>query len=198
MPADKYLSSGNHIIDSILGGGFPCGKLVGIHGDEGVGKTTLVLMAAREATLKGGKTLYFDTEHALDPGYGIKLGLSPDLFYLVRPKNSSEILEIIKQTAGMFSLIAIDTLTALETCPHVSDPAWQVTRKLWRVVSLADSVALIINQIRGEGAGERAPGERALRYLAAHRIRLFTTQRGVRIENLNQKNRKGFIKTLGR
>lgn len=55
------------VINDLWGGGIPSGKIIEIHSDAGLGKTTLSIQIARGAYLENGlKVGFLDTEHALD------------------------------------------------------------------------------------------------------------------------------------
>ena len=64
-------------LDAALGvGGIPRGRIVEIYGPESSGKTTIALHIIAEAQKMGGMCVFIDAEHALDPVYAEKLGIS--------------------------------------------------------------------------------------------------------------------------
>ena len=64
-------------LDAALGvGGVPRGRIVEIYGPESSGKTTIALHIIAEAQKMGGMCVFIDAEHALDPVYAEKLGIS--------------------------------------------------------------------------------------------------------------------------
>lgn len=66
-PDTEFLTTGSSVLDELWGGGTPSGKIIEIHSDAGVGKTTIAIQCAREGYLKAGlKVGFMDTEHALD------------------------------------------------------------------------------------------------------------------------------------
>lgn len=65
--------SGSYLLDIILGGGYPEGRVVEIYGPESSGKTTIALHAIAEIQKRGETAAFIDAEHALDPEYARKL-----------------------------------------------------------------------------------------------------------------------------
>ncbi len=64
---DGYISSGCKLLDALLDGGFPRGKLVQVYGRKFVGKTTLALQVALVNAEKGLKTIFIDTGQSYLP-----------------------------------------------------------------------------------------------------------------------------------
>ena len=71
------ISTGSIAFDYIaLGvGGFVKGKLYELVGWEGSGKSTICGHAVANCQANGGKVLYIDGEHAVDPNYLASLGV---------------------------------------------------------------------------------------------------------------------------
>ena len=61
--------SGSYVLDIILGGGYPEGRVVEIYGPESSGKTTIALHAIAQIQKRGEIAAFIDAEHALDPQY---------------------------------------------------------------------------------------------------------------------------------
>ncbi len=71
------ISTGSLGLDIALGiGGLPKGRIVEIYGPESSGKTTLTLSVIAEAQKLGATCAFVDAEHALDPDYAGKLGVT--------------------------------------------------------------------------------------------------------------------------
>jgi recombination protein RecA len=76
----SFVSSGCTLLDCVLGGGFPLGRIVNIVGDKSTAKTAL----ATEALINfsqiypNGVAAYRDTEAAFDQGYAKAMGLDLD------------------------------------------------------------------------------------------------------------------------
>ncbi|MCD5402161.1 DNA repair protein RadA, partial [candidate division NPL-UPA2 bacterium] len=65
LDEEKRLSTGIGELDRILGGGVVSGSVVLIGGDPGIGKSTLLLQACYQLSLKGGPVLYVSGEESL-------------------------------------------------------------------------------------------------------------------------------------
>ena len=64
-------------LDIAIGiGGIPRGRIIEIYGPESSGKSTLAMCIAAQAQKQGGIVAYIDAEHAMDPDYAEKLGVS--------------------------------------------------------------------------------------------------------------------------
>lgn len=77
-------------MNTVLGGGYPRGRIIEIYGPESSGKTTLALHALAEIQKTGGSihasilcddciqvfslgtAAFIDVEHALDPTYAVR------------------------------------------------------------------------------------------------------------------------------
>jgi len=65
--AGAAVSTGSLWLDYKLGGGIPSGRVIGISGAEGVGKSLLATQIAGEQLKRGGIVVYYDAEGANDP-----------------------------------------------------------------------------------------------------------------------------------
>lgn len=73
-------------LDLALGiGGLPKGRIIEAYGPESSGKSTLALHAVKECQLAGGKALYIDAEHALDPVYAEAIGVDTGELLISQP-----------------------------------------------------------------------------------------------------------------
>ena len=71
------ISTGSLGLDIALGiGGLPKGRIVEIYGPESSGKTTLTLSVIAQAQKVGATCAFVDAEHAMDPEYAAKLGVT--------------------------------------------------------------------------------------------------------------------------
>ena len=74
------IPTGSLMLDKALGvGGMPRGRVIEIYGPESSGKTTVALHVVAEAQKMGGEAAFIDAEHALDPVYAEKLGVTEPL-----------------------------------------------------------------------------------------------------------------------
>ena len=96
----QVVSTGSLGLDIALGvGGLPRGRVVEIYGPESSGKTTLSLQVVAQVQRAGGTAAYIDAEHAMDPEYATKLGVSIDDLLISQPDSGEQALEIREAVA---------------------------------------------------------------------------------------------------
>lgn len=73
----ELYSSGCTLLDQVLGGGYPVGRMTNIVGDKSSGKTLLAIEACANfaAQFPEGNIWYFEAESAFDKGYAQALGM---------------------------------------------------------------------------------------------------------------------------
>src|SRR5256714_15403530 len=85
------ISTGSLALDLGLGiGGLPRGRIVEIFGPESSGKTTLVYHVIAEAQRRGGIAAFIDAEHAMDPAYAKRIGVSIDNMLVSKPDTGEQ------------------------------------------------------------------------------------------------------------
>ena len=155
-------SSGSIALDNALGGGYAKGRIVEIYGPESSGKTTLTLHAIAEVQKTGGTCAFVDAEHALDPEYARKIGVSIDDLIISQPDYGEQALEIVDALvrSGAVDLIVVDSVAALvpkaEIEGNMGDSFMglqarlmsQALRKITGVISKSNCTVIFINQIR--------------------------------------------------
>jgi recombination protein RecA len=186
------ISTGALSIDAALGiGGVPRGRVVEIFGPESSGKTTLALHVIAQAQKAGGMAAFIDAEHALDPEYSRKLGVSIDNLLVSQPDSGEQALEIAEMLirSGAIDVIVIDSVAALvpkaELEGEMGDSHMglqarlmsQAMRKLTGIVSRSATSLIFINQIREKigvmfGSNEVTTGGRALKFYASVRMEI--------------------------
>ncbi len=111
-------------LDLILpSNGIPSRGITEVYGPECSGKSTLALYLMLNASkIIGKKCLYLDFEHKMQPDYARKLGIDffdPSMsngdpsFYLLQPQSIEEAYQYIDKYGQDFSLIVIDSVTAM-------------------------------------------------------------------------------------
>jgi recombination protein RecA len=178
-------------IDSIMGGGFPKGRITEVWGAEGSGKTTLALLAAAKAQVEGFNVAYIDMEHAINPGWATKLGVNINELYFAQPSYAEEALDIVEKLleTEQFAMIVVDSVAAM--CPKVelegeageahvglhSRLMSQAMRRLTAKIANSKTCLVFINQIRMKigvmwGNPETTTGGNALKYYASIRLKM--------------------------
>lgn len=197
------ISTGSLGLDLALGvGGLPRGRIVEIYGPEASGKTTVVLHVIAEAQKKGGTAAFIDVEHALDPTWAEKIGVSLDDLLISQPDTGEQALEIAETLvrSGGVDLLAVDSVAALVPRAEIEGEMGdamigvqarlmsQAMRKLAGAISKSRTVMVFTNQIRMRigvmfGNPETTSGGQALKFYAS--IRMDVRKIG-KIDNNNQ------------
>jgi recombination protein RecA len=111
------ISTGSIAFDHIaLGvGGFVKGKLYELVGWEGSGKSTICGHAVANCQKNGGKVLYIDGEHAVDPNYFTALGVDISSMLIAQPSCGEEGFQIAMDmiSTSEIDLVIIDSDSSL-------------------------------------------------------------------------------------
>lgn len=188
--------TGSISLDMALGiGGLPKGRVVEIYGPESSGKTTVTLHCIAEVQKAGGKCVFIDAEHALDPVYATAIGVNMDELIMSQPDSGEQALSICEMmlNSNACDLIVIDSVAALvpqaEIDGEMGDSHMglqarlmsQALRKLTPLASKANTTIIFINQLREKigimfGNPETTTGGRALKFYASVRIDIRRTE----------------------
>lgn len=185
----ETIPSGSFSLDIALGGGLPKGRIIEIYGPESSGKTTLALHAIAETQKRGGKAAFIDAEHALDPEYAARIGVTVKDLIISQPDNGEEALNILETLvrSGIINIVVVDSVAALTPraeiegemgASHVGLQARllsQALRKLTAIAAKTGTIIIFINQLRMKigimfGNPETTPGGMALKFYASVRI----------------------------
>ena len=186
----EAIPTGSLSLDIALGvGGLPKGRIIEIYGPESSGKTTLALHVVAEAQKKGGVSAFVDAEHALDPVYARKLGVSLDNLLISQPDTGEQALEIADTLvrSGAVDVLVIDSVAALTPKAEIEGEMGdmlpglqarlmsQALRKLTGSISRSNCMVIFINQIRMKigvmyGSPETTTGGNALKFYASVRL----------------------------
>lgn len=184
------ISTGSLGLDVALGiGGLPTGRIVEIYGPESSGKTTLTLQVVAEAQKLGKTCAFVDAEHALDPIYAGKLGVSVDDLLVSQPDTGEQALEITDMLvrSNAVDVIIVDSVAALTPRAEIEGEMGdshvglqarlmsQALRKITGSVKTANCLVIFINQIRMKigvmfGNPETTTGGNALKFYSSVRL----------------------------
>ena len=184
------IPTGSLGLDMALGGvGLPRGRIVEVFGPESSGKTTLCLHVIAQAQKLGGVAAFVDAEHALDPSWAKRLGVSLQNLLVSQPDTGEQALEIVEMLvrSNAVDVIVVDSVAALipkaEIEGEMGDASMgmqarlmsQAMRKLTGAVSKSKTLIIFINQIREKigvmfGNPETTTGGRALKFYSSVRI----------------------------
>ncbi|MGD9629047.1 MAG: recombinase RecA [Pyrinomonadaceae bacterium] len=177
-------------LDAAIGvGGMPRGRIIEIYGPESSGKTTLALQVVASAQKAGGVAAYIDAEHAMDPDYAQKLGVSIEDMLISQPDSGEQALEIAETLvrSNSVDVIVIDSVAALvpraeldgemgDSLPGLQARLMsQALRKLTAIVANSRTTFIFINQLREKigvffGSPETTTGGKALKFYASLRL----------------------------
>jgi len=119
------IPSGITVIDEVLSGGLPEGRIIEVFGPEASGKTTLTLTVIANAQKLGYIVYFIDAEHALDMSYAERIGVDSSKLLFSQPEYGEQALETvqaicesteaakIKFNRTIRSLVIIDSVPAL-------------------------------------------------------------------------------------
>ena len=184
------IATGALSLDLALGGrGIPRGRIVELFGPEGSGKTTLALHVIAEAQKAGGVGALIDAEHAMDPTWARKLGVSLEELLVSQPDTGEQALEICEMLvrSNSVDVVVIDSVAALIPRAEIEGEMGdthvglqarlmsQAMRKLVGAISKSRTTVIFINQIRMKigvmfGNPETTPGGNALKFYSSVRI----------------------------
>jgi recombination protein RecA len=188
----EAIPTGSLSLDLALGiGGIPKGRIAEIFGPESSGKTTLAQHIIAETQRRGGIAAYIDVEHALDPSYAQRCGVTVNELLISQPDTGEQALEITDALvrSGAVEIVVVDSVAALVSQAeiegemgdtHVALQARlmsQALRKLAAAIGKSGTAVVFINQLREKvgivfGNPEVTPGGRALKFYSSVRIDL--------------------------
>lgn len=192
----KFISSGCTILDCVLGGGYPLGRVVNIVGDRSTAKTAL----ATEAVINflrqypDGVAYYRETEASFDKSYALSMGMPLDkvdfgdedaplltVEDLAKDLDSFVDQQIKAKTPGIYVIDSLDALSDEAEMEATGQAGFGMQkakllsimfRKVTRKIERANVLLLVVSQVReniGVSFGEkyRRSGGKALDFYAS-------------------------------
>ncbi|MGL6291397.1 MAG: recombinase RecA, partial [Silanimonas sp.] len=169
----EVIGTGSLMLDIALGiGGLPKGRVIEIYGPESSGKTTLTLQVIAQCQKAGGTAAFIDAEHALDPTYAQKLGVSLDDLLISQPDTGEQALEIADMLvrSNAVDVVVVDSVAALTPKAEIEGEMGemqvglqarlmsQALRKLTGNIKRSNTMVIFINQLRMK-IGVMMPGQ---------------------------------------
>jgi recombination protein RecA len=189
-----FISTGSWVLDDILGGGMPRGRIVELYGLEGGGKTSIALSVISQAQKKGYYCHYIDAENSFVAEWAKNLGVNLDFLLLSQLNCTQDVFNLIENSIDSgVNVVVVDSLAALSPREELEGEVgdWHVglqarlvgqgLRKLSDKAGKAGALIIFINQIRQQvgvmfGNPETTPGGRALKFFSS--VRLDVRSRG--------------------
>lgn len=185
----RRISTGEPLLDGVLGGGIPRRGVTLIIGNESTGKTYLCQRIAASAQREGLTVALIDAEYSYDPDWFAKSGVDISKLLHLEPESAESALDtVIELCKAEVDIVIIDSVAAL--LPEVEDEknmdeqqvglqARLVNKFLRKVTRHNKCTAIImVNQLRqgiGPYAGVTAPGGRGQHFWSKIRIELKRT-----------------------
>lgn len=192
----EFIPSGCTLLDLVLGGGFPLGRISNIIGNPSTNKTGIGIEAITNFRKKYPKGLvwYQDAEAAFDLTYAYKLGLPKDEnVFIIKNRDLFKTYEIISEAidtakeTSIPSLYVIDTLDAIVplkedgTLAEGYDAAKRAALINSMITNMSTPISevsmhlMIISQTRENigvmfGDKEKVSGGKALGFYASQRL----------------------------
>lgn len=169
----NVIHTGSLSFDRLTGvGGIPAGRIIEIHGNKGMFKTSMLLCIAGAAQKQGYFVVFIDAEHRLDVDRAAMLGVEvedPNKFLLITPESGEQTFATVDKFIGTVDNVffIIDSVSALapeqamrkeigEGNAPMGSQARLISESLKRIVAnlaKTNSILAFTNQYRMQMAG---------------------------------------------
>jgi recombination protein RecA len=184
------ISSGMSVLDRILGGGWPRGRVVMLIGAYSSGKTLACLHTIASAQREGCTCAIIDAEKSYCPEWSAKLGIQTNDLIVTRPNTADEAFDHIVSMLRLpepVDVIVLDSIASLTPTPEREEDMEQqfmgllartVNKGLRKVVAEnSRSLIMMINQTRESigvymGNPETWPGGKGQGFTASTIVRV--------------------------
>ena len=197
--APPRLITGVEEFDRVCGGGVVPGSAILVGGDPGVGKSTLLLQVAGEASRRGVACAYISGEEAVEQirARAQRMGLADAPVQLAAETSLRDIVDGLKKSR--FDLVVIDSIQTLWSDAHEAGPGsvTQVRAATGELVRLAKSrgvAVILVGHVTKEGT---IAGPRVIEHMV-DAVLAFEGERGYPFRILRAaKNRFGATDEIG-
>lgn len=207
----SYLSSGNEMLDELLGGGYKKGTLTELSGVDDSGKTLLALKAVKQVEKEHKVSLYISPNCSLNSSMLEDNDIDRNnvsVLYMDEADTLGPILtQIVKPCIDNIGLIVIDSLADLTTTKEKNSPfntntdisrskiIKSLLTRLANLVRNTETCVIIINQertniINNEIVGTVSTSERWVDICCDTRVRLYIDEDGDSCVDVKFKERK--------
>jgi recombination protein RecA len=188
-----FLSTGCYVLDAIMGGGLPFGRVVEIYGNTSTGKSLVAAQACASVQEDGGIAVYVDTEAAVSLPIMKAVGVDIDNLVYTAPDTVESVFAVmeavIESEHGGDLLIVWDSIAATSSQAEMDKNTGEVgyltharvisqgLRKLTRLISKRHISCLFLNQAKtnmGMMFGDRVAtfGGKAVGFHSSIRVQL--------------------------
>ena len=210
----EWLSTGCLVLDRIMGGGLPVGRLVEIYGDQATGKSLIASQVAAEAQRQNHVVAYADTETAVSLEIMRAVGVDVDNLIYAAPDTIEEVFTFFEScivskrerypndlmviiwdsVAGTSAEREMESEYGKAMMGRHANLISQAMRKMIRQISKDRVCALFLNQTRQKigvmfGDSTTTFGGKALGFFSSVRIQLKLAD-VIRIPGKNPKKKK--------
>ncbi|WP_427340398.1 DNA repair protein RadA [Caloranaerobacter sp. DY30410] len=143
--------------DRVLGGGIVKGSLILVGGDPGIGKSTLLIQAANNISLKGYKVLYVSGEESAKQIKirASRLGISGEDLFILAETNIEKILNVIKDIQPQVLIIdSIQTVytSNISSAPGSVSQVREISSMLMKIAKEREIATFIVGHVTKSGA----------------------------------------------
>jgi len=194
--------SGSLSLDIDLRIPFPAGRMIEVLGEEGSGKTSLILEILGQAQQQGRRVAYNNAERNLDRSLVDSIRtLDPKGLRILEGDNGEENLQLVHKFVSNFpnSVVAVDSVDGIvpeavlegaigdAAVGNLAKLMSDACRKLKEICAKNNSTVIFINQIREKitmfGDPRTQSGGRALRFYSSQRLRLEAVKKDDQIKD---------------
>ena len=191
----EFLPTGCYVLDAIMGGGLPLGRIVEIYGETSTGKSLTAAQCCATIQEAGGIPIYIDTESAVSLPIMEAVGVDTEMLIYSTPDTVEKVFEemekVIETEEGTDEKILIvwDSIAATSSQSEMDKSTGetgylqhariisQALRKMSRAISRRRIAMLFLNQVRTNigvifGSNTATFGGKAVSFHSSIRIEL--------------------------
>jgi recombination protein RecA len=191
---NAWLSTGCCVLDAIMGGGLPVGRIVELYGATSSGKSLVASQACTACQEEDGVAVYFDTEAAVSLPIMEAVGVDVNSLVYAAPDTVEEVFKgmesaIASKPAQVPMLIVWDSIASTSSEAEMKGETGEIgyltqsrvisqgLRKLSRMIAKQHVSVLMINQMKEKlgvvfGDKDATFGGKAVGFHSSIRIRL--------------------------
>lgn len=192
---NEFLPTGCYVLDAIMGGGLPMGRIVEIYGETSTGKSLIAAQCCAQVQADGGIPIYIDTESAVSLPIMEAVGVDTSSLIYSTPDTVEKVFEEMEKVTdteaqeGEKILIVWDSIAATSSKTEMDKKTGETgylqhariisqgLRKMSRAISRRGIAALFLNQTRTNigvifGSNTATFGGKAVSFHSSIRIEL--------------------------